>query len=204
MITISQAVIVEGKYDKIRLKSFIDAPIIETNGFRIFKDKEKQQLIRKIAMVRGLVIMTDSDGAGFVIRNFLKGIVPNDKIINCYVPQILGKEKRKSQASKEGFIGVEGMEEEIILNALKNCKATLINEATPVKNTQEITKQDLYEFGFTGRDNSAILRTKLLQKLGMPTYLTTNSLISALNCIYTREEAFEIFNEIIGDLQIST
>lgn len=199
MITLKQAVIVEGKYDKIRLKGFIDAPIIETNGFRIFKDKEKQQLIRKIAMVRGVVIMTDSDSGGFVIRNFLKGIVPNDRIINCYVPQILGKEKRKTQTSKEGFVGVEGMEEQIILNALKNCKATLINEATSAKDNKEITKQDLYEFGFTGRDKSAVLRTKLLQKIGLPTYLTTNSLISALNCIYTREEIFKIFTEIIQD-----
>lgn len=187
MISIREAVIVEGKYDKIKLKNIIDAPIIETNGFRIFKDREKQNMIRLAAQSRGLLIMTDSDSAGFLIRNFLKGIVPNDKIKHCYVPQILGREKRKESPSKEGFLGVEGIDEKIIEQALLKSGATLLNSnQSAVK--AEITKQDMYALGISGRENSAQLRQSLMKKLGLPTYLTANALLLALNCICTLSE----------------
>ena len=130
MLKIKEAVIVEGRYDKIKLSSLIDAPIIETHGFRVFSDKEKQNLIRQIADSRGILILTDSDSAGFVIRNFLKGVVDKTKIVHCYIPQIEGKEKRKSQKGKEGLLGVEGVSDEVIINAVRKSGATIIGESS--------------------------------------------------------------------------
>lgn len=187
MIKLKEAVIVEGRYDKIKLSSVIDAPIIETNGFRIFNDKEKQNLIRKIATERGILIMTDSDSAGFIIRNFLKGSVPKDKIKNAYIPQLCGKEKRKSQQSKEGFLGVEGVCDEVIIEAVKKSGAQILGQED-FNERREITKSDFYELGLTGKENSKILRKKLLNHLNLPEYLTTNALITALNCLYSLEE----------------
>ena len=172
MLKIREAVIVEGRYDKIKLSSIVDAPIIETNGFRVFFDKEKQSLIRKIAETRGILIMTDSDGAGFVIRNFLKGSVDNSKIKNCYIPQIKGKEKRKAKGGKEGLLGVEGVSDEVII--------------------RKITKADLFVLGLTGTENSEINRKKILKKLGLPSYLSTNAFLTAINCLYSLEELKEI------------
>lgn len=196
MISVKEAIIVEGRYDRIKLKTVVDTPIIETGGFRIFKDKEKQKLIRKIAESRGLLILTDSDSGGFVIRNFLKGIVPENAIKHAYIPQLKGKEKRKAEASKEGLLGVEGVSEEIILKAIKQSGATVLNENNEVKES-EIEKIHLYALGLTGRENSAVLREKLLKKLELPTYLTTNAMLSALNCLYSLEELKEIVNKII-------
>lgn len=196
MISVKEAIIVEGRYDRIKLKTVVDTPIIETGGFRIFKDKEKQKLIRKIAESRGLLILTDSDSGGFVIRNFLKGIVPENAIKHAYIPQLKGKEKRKSEASKEGFLGVEGVSEEIILKAIKQSGATVLNENNEVKES-EIEKIHLYELGLTGRENSAVLREKLLKKLELPTYLTTNAMLSALNCLYSLEELKSVVSSII-------
>ena len=195
MIKLREAVIVEGKYDKIKLRSLIDAPIIETNGFRVFKDKEKQTLIRKAAASRGILIITDSDSAGFVIRNFLKGIVPADSVKHCYIPQLAGKEKRKAAPSKEGLLGVEGMSEEVLLDALKKCGVTPLGEQLPEK-ASEITKQDLFDAGLSGCANSSYLRRALCEKTGLPSYLTANALIAALNCIYTKEEFFNIIEEL--------
>ncbi|MBQ7503867.1 MAG: DUF4093 domain-containing protein [Ruminococcus sp.] len=191
MISIKEAVIVEGRYDTIKLSEVIDTPVIETGGFRIFKDKEKQNLIRKIAEERGILVLTDSDSAGFVIRNFLKGSVPEEKIKHAYIPQLKGKEKRKSEASKEGLLGVEGVSAEIIAEAVRKSGATILGEDNEIKKS-EITKQDLYELGLTGRENSAILREKLLKKLELPTYLSTNAMLSALNCLYSLEELKEL------------
>ena len=126
MLKIKEAIIVEGRYDKIKLSQLVDTPIIETNGFRIFSDKEKQSLIRQIADVRGILVLTDSDSAGFLIRNFLKGAVDKSKIKHCYIPQIEGKEKRKSQKSKEGLLGVEGVTDEIIISAIRKSGATIL------------------------------------------------------------------------------
>ena len=186
MLKIREAVIVEGRYDKIKLSSIVDAPIIETNGFRVFSDKEKQSLIRKIAETRGILIMTDSDGAGFVIRNFLKGSVDNSKIKNCYIPQIKGKEKRK-----EGLLGVEGVSDEVIINAIRKSGAEIIGEENNIPE-RKITKADLFVLGLTGTENSEINRKKILKKLGLPSYLSTNAFLTAINCLYSFEELKEM------------
>lgn len=192
MISVKEAIIVEGRYDKIKLSGIVDAPIIETNGFRVFSDKEKQALIRNIAAKRGILVLTDSDGAGFVIRNFLRGAVPKQQIKHCYIPQIEGKEHRKPQKSKEGLLGVEGVTDEIIIDAIRKSGATILGEEQ--KQRQEITKADLFELGFTGGENSAQKRQALLKKLNMPTYLSTNALLTALNCLYSLEEIKSILD----------
>lgn len=194
MLRLKEAVIVEGRYDKIKLSALIDAPIIETNGFRIFKDKEKQSLIRQIADKRGILIITDSDSAGFLIRNFLKGIVKESDIKQCYIPQLKGKEKRKEKPSKEGFLGVEGLSDEDILRAVRNSSATIIGENT-VKST-EITKADFYDLGLTGKENSKEKREKVLDYLNIPTYLSVNAMITALRTLVTLEELVDIVNKI--------
>lgn len=194
MIKLKEAVIVEGRYDKIKLKNLIDAPIIETNGFRIFNDKERRDMIRQIADRRGILIMTDSDGAGLVIRNFLNGAVDKSKIKHCYIPQLEGKEKRKEQKSKEGFLGVEGVPDDVIIEAIRKSGATVIGEEAA--QTNEITKADLFKLGLTGSENSAQKRKKLLKTLNMPDYLSTNAMLTALNCLYSLEELKSVLNEI--------
>lgn len=194
MLKIKEAVIVEGRYDKIKLSGIIDAPIIETNGFRIFKDKEKQNLIRSVAEKRGILIITDSDSAGFVIRNFLKGIVPEKSLKQCYIPQLKGKEKRKEKPSKEGLLGVEGIDDKEIINAIKKSSATIIGEDR--KTSSDIAKNDFYDLGLTGRSNSKEKREKVLKHLNLPTYLSTNAMITALNILVTKEELTEIVSKI--------
>ena len=198
MLKIKEAVIVEGRYDKIKLTSLIDAPIIETNGFRVFSDKEKQNLIRQIADARGILVLTDSDSAGFVIRNFLKGVVDKSKIKHCYIPQIAGKEKRKAQKGKEGLLGVEGVSDEVIINAVRKSGATIIGEKNITDS--EINKSDLFYLGLTGAENADKNRKKLLKYLNLPTYMTTNAMLTALNCLYSFEELKGLIEEI-GILQ---
>ncbi len=195
MISVKETIVVEGRYDKVKLSSVVDSPIIETGGFRVFKDKEKQNLLKKISRERGLLILTDSDSAGFVIRNFLKGIVPENELKHAYIPQLKGKEKRKAEASKEGLLGVEGVSGEVIAKAIKNSGATILNEDEKVSQN-EIKKSDLYELGLTGRDNSAVLRQKLLSYLELPAYLTTNAMLAALNCLYSLEKLKELIKKI--------
>lgn len=195
MISVKETIVVEGRYDKIKLSSLVDTPIIETGGFRVFKDKEKQNLLKKISKERGLLILTDSDSAGFVIRNFLKGIVPENEIKHAYIPQLKGKEKRKTEASKEGFLGVEGVSESVIEKAIKNSGATVLS-GDERHSRSEITKNDLYELGLTGKENSAVLRKKLLSYLELPGYLTTNAMLSALNCLYSLNELKELIEKI--------
>ncbi len=195
MISVKEAIIVEGRYDKIKLSSIVSSPIIDTGGFRVFKDKEKQNLIKKISAQRGLLVLTDSDSAGFVIRNFLKGIVPENELKHAYVPQLKGKEKRKAEASKEGLLGVEGMDEQIIVRAIQNSGATILNYDKKVK-SGDIEKSDLYELGLSGRENSAVLREKLLKYLQLPSYLTTNAMLTALNCLYSLEELKELIENM--------
>ena len=195
MLSLKEAIIVEGRYDKIKLKSIVDTPVIETGGFRVFKDKEKQSLIRQIAEKRGILILTDSDSGGFVIRNFLRGTVAENLIKHAYIPQLEGKESRKAERSKEGFLGVEGVTDEQIINAIRNSGATIVGENAD-KNNGEITKTDLYSLGLTGRENSAKLRSALLKELGMPSYLTTNAMLSALNCLYSLEELKSFLDKI--------
>lgn len=193
MIKIRQAVIVEGKYDKIKLSSIIDAPIIQTDGFGIFKDKELQRLIRMLAEKRGILVLTDSDSAGFKIRSFIGSTVDKKYITNAYIPDIFGKEKRKNEPSKEGKLGVEGVSEEIIMQALANAGVLYENSQ---EQGRPITKLDLYEFGFTGGENSSEKRAALLKYYALPSRLTANALVTVLNCITTYERFVEDIKEI--------
>ncbi|MBQ9977265.1 MAG: DUF4093 domain-containing protein [Clostridia bacterium] len=189
MIKLKQTVIVEGKYDKITLENIIDALIIKTDGFGIFKDKEKCALIRKTGEKNGIIIMTDSDSAGSVIRGYIKKIASNCEIINVYVPCLKGKEKRKASPSKEGILGVEGMSREVILKALEK-SGVLAEESSEIK--EKITKTDMFEFGLSGTENSADNRKKLLKELELPENLSPNALLDVLNNFYSREEFFEV------------
>ena len=178
----------------MKLSEFIFGPIIETGGFRVFKDKEKQSLIRQIAERRGILIMTDVDSAGFVIRNFLRGIVPEDQIRHCYIPIVEGKERRKSEPSKEGKLGVEGLSRDQLIKAIRLSGAEIIGEES--SESVEITKLDFYELGLTGRDDSALYRKKVLRDLGLPEYLSTNAMIAAINCLFSLEEFTDHLNRI--------
>lgn len=196
MLKIREAIIVEGRYDKIKLSSLVDAPIIETNGFRIFNDTARQNLIRQIADARGILVLTDSDSAGFVIRGFLNGAVDKSKIKHCYIPQVLGKEKRKSKAGKEGLLGVEGVSDEAIINAIRNSGVHIVGEEQ--KKLGEITKADLFVLGLTGANNADCNRKKLLSYLNLPNYLSTNGMLTALNCLYSLEELKELLNQLFN------
>lgn len=193
MIKIKQAVIVEGKYDKIKLSGIIDAPIIQTDGFGIFKDKELQLLIRKLAEKRGILVLTDSDSAGFKIRSFIGSTVDQKNIRHAYIPDIFGKESRKTEPSKEGKIGVEGVSEEIIMKALEN--AGVLCESTP-EPERPITKLDLYDLGFTGGEDSSRKRAELLKYYSFPSRLSANSLIKVLNCVTTYDRFIQDVKEI--------
>lgn len=193
MIKLSQPVIVEGKYDVIKLSNILDALIVKTDGFGIFKDSEKQRLIRRLANEKGIIVLTDSDSAGFVIRNFISSCVPKDKIINVYIPDIFGKEKRKTERSKEGKLGVEGVPESVILEALR--KAGVTASVTDEKR-RLITNVDLYEHGLSGRENSSRKRKKLLAALSLPERMSTSSLVKILNSFVTYEEFIEKVKEI--------
>lgn len=193
MLHIKQAVIVEGKYDKIKLASIVDAVIIPTNGFKIFKDKETLKIIRYYAATTGIIILTDSDTAGFKIRSFLKGAIKNGKIINVYIPDIFGKEKRKAEPSKEGKLGVEGIEKKLILEAF--AKAGIKSEERPI-NTDIITRIDFYECGFSGGANSSYMRKKLLAELDLPELMSTTGIIEILNTLMTRQEFFTLAEKI--------
>ena len=202
MIEIKEAVIVEGKYDKMRLKGILNSVIVETGGFRLFKDAEKLSLIKNLAEKQGIVILTDSDSAGFVIRNHLKSAVSPDKIKNAYIPTIQGKEKRKSKPSKEGLLGVEGIDEKELLLSLQRAGATIENSAETSDNNSKpkISKSDLYKLGLSGHDNSSILRRKLLKQLNLPEYITANALCELLSSLYSFEELKETVDTIKSDL----
>lgn len=193
MLHIEQAIIVEGKYDKIKLSSIVDAVIITTNGFSVIKDKEKLEIIRFFARNKGIIILTDSDTAGFKIRNYLKGAIKNGKIINVYAPDIFGKEKRKKTPSKEGKLGVEGIDPDILLEAFK--KAGVLSEER-VCQTDPVTKLELYECGLSGGDNSSELRKRLLKELDMPQLMTTNSMLEIINTMMSKGEFLNIVKKI--------
>lgn len=195
MLELKETIVVEGKYDLMKLKEFIASPIIATEGFRIFADKEKQFLIREIASKNGIVLMTDPDRAGQVIRSFLRGIADKSKIKQCYVPLVKGVEKRKSAPSKEGLLGVEGLSTDVLKEALIRCGAEIVGEEKPEKK-QEITKMDLYELGLSGRENSAKIREQLLESLGLPTYLSANAMLCAINCLYKKQEIVDKLTEM--------
>ena len=185
MIHTDRVIVVEGKYDKIKLSSFIDGMIIETRGFRIFKDKEQMALIRKMADARGLLILTDSDSAGFLIRNYLKSCIAPDKIKHAYIPDILGKERRKTSYSKEGKLGVEGMSEQVLTQALSQAGIGVSFRQAP---SEPITKMDLFDWGLSGKEDSAAKRKQLTRELGLPEHLTTNALVTVLSALMSRRE----------------
>ncbi len=194
MIHVREAVIVEGKYDKIKLSSIIDGMILETDGFRIFKDKDQMALLRRLAETRGLVVLTDSDSAGFLIRHYLMSCIPPEKIKNAYIPDIFGKEKRKPKPSKEGKLGVEGVPAGVILEALK--RAGVSAEASNEPAGRQITKTDLYFAGISGGPQSAQKRKALLLRLGLPEHLSTNSMPQVLNSLLTFDEFTKITSEL--------
>lgn len=186
MVSIRQAIVVEGRYDKNTLSQIVDAPIFETSGFGVMNDKALLSFLRRVAEQRGLIILTDSDGAGFVIRNYLKGALPKDKVLHAYIPDICGKEKRKAAPGKEGKLGVEGMTPEILLTALKNAGATIDGETVTPK--RQITKQDFFALGLSGTKDSKQSRQRLLQRLDLPQHMSSNALLDAVNILFTREE----------------
>ena len=194
MIRLKQAVIVEGKYDKIKLSSIIDALIITTDGFSVFKNKEKVDLIKGLAEKDGVIVLTDSDSAGFKIRNYIKGCTQKGKIINIYIPDIFGKEKRKAAPSKEGKLGVEGIPSNILIEAFEKAGVTV--DSAERKRNDTITRIRLYDDGFIGQSDSAEKRKKLLNSLSLPTMLSTGAMLEVLNTMFTIEEYEEAVKSI--------
>ncbi len=189
MLKLKEAIVVEGRYDKNTLSQLVDTLILTTDGFQIFHQKEQKTLLRRVAARRGLIILTDSDGAGFVIRNHLKGILPPEQVKQCYIPDVYGKEKRKKAPGKEGKLGVEGMSPAVLEEVLRRCGATIIGESAPDRLTgREITKLDLYQAGLSGGADSARRRKALLRALDLPEHLTANALVPVLNTLLTYEE----------------
>lgn len=193
MVKIREAIVVEGRYDKNTLRQVVDATVFQTDGFGVMKNRELLGFLRQVAETRGLIILTDSDGAGFVIRNYLKGALPKDKVRHAYIPDVYGKEKRKAAPGKEGKLGVEGMSPEVLLDVLRNAGATFEGEAAPVR--QAITKGDLFALGLNGTPDSKARRQVLLQKLQLPAHMSANALLDALNVLYEREEFLNFYTE---------
>lgn len=193
MVKIREAIVVEGRYDKNTLSQVVDAPILETAGFGIFKDRQQMALLRRVAEKRGLIVFTDSDGAGFVIRNHIKSAIPGKYLKHAYIPDIPGKERRKSAPGREGKLGVEGMTPEVILAALRNAGATIEGEETT--SSGGITKQDLMALGLSGGSNAGEKRKALLKRLNLPEHMRANAMLQALNLLYTREELEQMLNE---------
>lgn len=197
MVKINEAIVVEGRYDKNTLSQIVDAPIFETNGFGIFKDKSQMALLRQVAERRGLIVFTDADGAGFVIRNHIKSAIPAQYLKHAYTPDVFGKERRKTAPGKEGKLGVEGMSREIIISSLRACGATFLGEE--VSTSGCVTKQDLMELGLSGGANSAEKRCLLLKKLNLPEHMSANAMLQAINLLYTLDELKQLISELFCD-----
>lgn len=195
MISVKEVIVVEGRYDRNTLSQVFDAVIVETSGFGVFNDREKLALLRRLAEARGLVVLTDSDGAGFVIRNFLKGAIDPALVKQAYIPDIAGRERRKRAPSKEGKLGVEGMKPEVLIEALRRAGATLGGEE-PARRAGGITKATLYELGLSGGPGSAEKRRALLKELDLPEKLSANALLDVLNALYTEAELGEITGSV--------
>ena len=191
-LKIDLPIIVEGKYDKIKIRSVADACVIQTDGFGVFKNHERLALIRQLAKKSKIIVLTDSDGAGKVIRSHITSAIPADRLIQLYTPQVKGKERRKEAPSAEGFLGVEGTDAELIRKLLEPFAVGFSSEDTV---REEITKADLFEFGLTGGSDSASRRDDFAVSIGLPRGMTPNALLAALNVIMTREELFESFNK---------
>jgi ribonuclease M5 len=191
---IKEAIVVEGRYDKNTLSQIVETTIFETEGFQIFKDKEKMSLLRRVAEKRGLIVFTDSDGAGFVIRNHIKSAIEGRYLKHAYIPDIYGKERRKAAPGKEGKLGVEGMKKDILLDALRRAGATF--EEAPMERLPQITKQDLMELGLSGGPDAGEKRKKLLKKLNFPEHLSANAMLQALQLLYTPSELAQLAAEL--------
>ena len=189
-LKLRQAIVVEGKYDQNTLRQIVDTAIFTTNGFADMKDPALLRLLQQAAQTTGLVILTDSDGAGFLIRNTLKSALPETGVLHAYIPDLPGKEKRKAAPGKEGLLGVEGMTPEILLNALRNAGAEFADGSTPPPAREPITKQDLFALGLSGGPESAKKRAALLKALSLPAHMSANALLQALNILFSREEFF--------------
>ena len=194
MIKIKEAIVVEGRYDKNTLSQIVDAAIFETNGFGIFKDVQKMDLLCRVAEKKGLIVFTDSDGAGFVIRNRIKSCIPAEHLKHAYIPDVYGKERRKATPGKEGKLGVEGMTQDVILDALRRSGATIEGENVP--SVKQITKQDLMELGLSGGKDSAVKRLALLKKLDLPEHMSANALLQTLNVLYGLDEIKSVIKEL--------
>ena len=190
-LRIREAVVVEGRYDKSALAGVVDTLILETAGFGVFKDGERLALLRRLASIRGLIVLTDSDGAGFVIRNHLKGAIPKGQLKHAYIPDVYGKERRKRAPGREGKLGVEGMSPGVLLEALERAGATFEGEGEASGPRSPVTKADFYAWGLSGGQESGAKRAALLKKLGLPEHMTANALLEAVNILYTREEFLE-------------
>lgn len=187
MRRIKEVIVVEGRYDKNTLSQVVDAVIVTLGGFAVFNDREKLAFLRRLAEKQGLILLTDSDGAGFLIRNYLKGALPRDRVKQAYIPDVKGKERRKRKGGKEGKLGVEGMPPAVLLEALRRCGATF-EDGAPREPRQELTKADLFALGLSGGEGSAERRRRLLRRLDLPEHLTANGLLEALNLLFDREE----------------
>ena len=193
-----QAIVVEGKYDQNTLRQIVDTAIFTTNGFADMKDPALLHLLQQAAQTTGLVILTDSDGAGFLIRNTLKSALPETGVLHAYIPDLPGKEKRKAAPGKEGLLGVEGMTPEILLKALRNAGAEFADGSTPPPAREPITKQDLFALGLSGGPESAKKRAALLKALSLPAHMSANALLQALNVLFSREEFFTQARRLLG------
>ena len=194
MIRIKEAIVVEGRYDKNALSQVVDAVILETSGFSVFKDGEKLTLLRRVAAKQGLIVLTDSDGAGFVIRNYIKGAIPPAQVKHAYIPDVYGKEKRKRKPGKEGKLGVEGMPPQVIEEVLRRAGATFLGEKAVGSSAPHTTKADLFAAGLSGGEGSAQRRLELLKRLELPEHMSANALLAVLNGCYTAEEVKELLN----------
>ena len=195
MIKIKEAIVVEGKYDKNTLRQLVDTAVFQTDGFGVMKNRELLSFLRQVAQNRGLIILTDSDGAGFVIRNYLKGALPKDKVRHAYIPDIYGKEKRKAAPGKGGKLGVEGMKPEVLLEVLRNAGATFEDGET-IRQRTPITKLDLFELGLNGTPESKSIRLALLKKLNLPEHMSANALLEALNVLYDRNSFLNMMRSL--------
>lgn len=195
MIRIQEAIVVEGRYDKNTLSQLVDTVILETDGFGVFRDGEKLALLRRVAEKRGLIVLTDSDGAGFVIRGYLRGALPPDRVKHAYIPDLYGKEKRKRRPGKEGKLGVEGMSPAVLEAALRRAGATIAGEE-PGRSAPALTKAELYAWGLSGGENSREKRGRLLAALGLPERLSPNAMLPVLSALYSREELLDILRDL--------
>ena len=199
---IQEAIVVEGRYDKAALAGVVDTLILETAGFGVFKDGERLAFLRRLAAKRGLIVLTDSDGAGFVIRNYLKGAIPRDQIKHAYIPDVYGKERRKRSPGKEGKLGVEGMSPEVLKNALLQAGATVLDEDAPSRPQGNLTPADLFALGLSGTTDAAARRAALLKRLDLPEHMSAKALLAALNALYTPEELGELLGGYVKEKSV--